>query len=451
MTISNKKDVFEVIEDLTMINKNIISGVFKKYDYQYGKEERFFVNILKIIKIVFYGIFNEFKKESEKIKTELLFDASIKRLAFFQVYSPIIKLFPNTKWSLLVRSKEIFKNNENNKCIVLEQDRLISRYMTLNKLKFIYSIVSLRVRFGSTIPLNQLLLFFQEYLYYENLINSVEFKILISFRDSAISPTMFGILKKHNITLITIQHGFYPPNADTRKNMKFSYYDYLYTFSDMQSQVFLNTYQSKINNIISYGSALLNNKLNNFRPKGTYDICLIEQIGTEKYFKLEEFLFLLKVVLDFSQSNGLSVIYCDRYLRSEKLSNNNIINSRLDRVDDLLNRYDFIVRTNDSYQAIFDSHLTVTKSSTMGLEAIGMEKFVLICDFHGSTGMYPKDNRLFFVHDMTRENIICGLKDIIDGDVVFLNSELKKIKPYYMNANPLEYFKSIKYIISKNI
>jgi len=450
LTIFNRKDVFEAFEDITMINQNVIKGVFEKYDYQYGVEERFLINILKIFKIIFYGIFSIFTKKSKKIKTELLFDASIKRLAFSQVYSPIIKLFPNTRWRLLVRSKEIFMNNENNKHILLEQDRLINRYMTLEKIKFLFSIIFVKLRFGNAIPLNQMLLFFQEYLYYEYLINSVEFKIFISFRDSACSPTMFGVFKKHNITWITIQHGFYP-NADPRKNMKFSYYDYLYTFSDMQSQVFLNTYQSKINHVISYGSALLNNKLNNFKSEGMYDICVIEQIGTEEYFRLEDFLFLLEVVLDFSESNQLSVTYCDRYLRSENLSNNAEINLRLAQVDNLLKRYDFVVRTNDSYQAIFDSHLTVTKNSTMGLEAIGMGKFVLICDFNGGTGLYPKDNRLFFVHDMTKKNITCGLKNIIDGDVCFLNSELKKIKPYYMNSNPFEYLKSIKYIISENI
>jgi hypothetical protein len=447
------KNVFVKIEELTKIDRDNVRDVFKKYTYQYGSNERYLVSMVKVLMIFIYSFINIFKKTPKTRNAEIIFDASIKRLSFSEVYTPIIDLFPNSKWQLLARSKDILRYNVIKKCMLLEQKNVIARYITLDTVKTIISIILLRIGAGKSIPLNHYFLFIQEYLYFEYLMKLVDFKVFVSFRDSSFTPAMYGVLKKHDVTTITLQHGFFP-KTDPRKNMKYNHYQYLFTFSEVQSDVFLNVYQSRIEHIKNFGSPLLNNKIVKLKHKNVFDLCFIEQIGAENYLRLDDMIFLLGTVLEYAKDNGLSIVYCNRFLRSRKSSNKKCINERLDKIDMLLERYPFVVRSDDSYQSIFDSKLTVTKNSTMGLEAIGMGKCILICDFYASigfTGLYPKKNKLFFVYDMSKDAIINGLEEVFTADSEYLNSELERIKPYYMNTNPNEYFNNIENIISNRL
>ena len=405
--------------------------------------------MIKFLVVCSFSIKNIFRLKSTIINSEIVFDGSIKRLCFQEVYKPIIKILPNSRWTLLARSKEITCDNTNS-YVLIEQKNSIFRYANIKNIKFILYVLSLRFRYGNIFPLNHYFLFIQEYLYFERLIKIIKFKLFISFRDSAFTPVMYGVLKKHGIKSIVLQHGFYP-RSDPRKNMKYNYYEYLFVFSKAQEDIFYNYHESKIDHCECFGSPLLNHKISSLKHRDFYDLCIIEQIGTEEYFKIDEFLFLVKVVLDFAKFNNLSVAYCNRYMRLSRSINTKNINERLYKVDSLLDDYNFVVRKEDSYQTIFDSYLTVTKNSTMGLEAIGMNRNILICDFYRQTGLYPQQNQLFFVHDMNEIAITNGLTDIMNADKGYLNKELEKIKPLYMVNNTEGYFEKIKEIVSSNI
>jgi hypothetical protein len=440
---------FIKIEKLTKIDRSIIKDAFKKYSYQYGNDERYWVSLIKFLIILLFGFISLFKAKPNRKNVDMVFDASIKRLSFSEVYMPIIEMFPMSQWILLVRDRNILPFNKITNSIVFQQKTIFAKYITSDVVTCVISILLLRIRFGMKVPINHYFLFIQEYLYFEYLTSIIKTKVFVSFRDSTFTPTMYGIFKKNGITGITLQHGFYM-RTDVRKNMKYNYYQYFFTFSDMQSKIFLNTYQAKIDCIKSFGSPILNNKILKLENKNSFDICFIEEVGEENLIRLDEMILLLGTVLEYAKYNELSMVYCNRYCRTKKNLNKKWLNEKLDKIDLLLDCYPFIVRSDDSYQSIFNSKLTVTKHSTMGLEAIGMKKNVLICDFHASTGLYPKKNKLFFVYDMSEDAIINGLEEIFTADSEYLNAELERIKSYYMNTNPSVYFNSIKNIISND-
>ncbi|RAZ44848.1 hypothetical protein [Campylobacter hyointestinalis] len=266
----------------------------------------------------------------------------------------------------------------------------------------------------------------------------LDIDFLISAHDNGYDAFRYFIYKKNGIkNIILIQNGLRGNNNPSEGSL-YLYADFYLSYGKKQSQMLLGLHTNKTIHCGSFPLYQYFLKYENVQVD--YDVILIEQITNidfEKSFYMGTFLRIIDHLKRFADEyKNLKVAYRTRNARvigtqqrylpvDKKLIGCNVIFESL--------------QSENSYEAVMKSKIVVTYCSSLGLEAVGLGKKVLFCNYDNLSSI-PNQNSVAVTLSGVYEEFKDKLLYLLNSDYKNLIHCYSDLKSNYMNIarNPVD-------------
>ena len=219
---------------------------------------------------------------------------------------------------------------------------------------------------------------------YETDIGPLKAKVLISFDDNAYRSLRYYIYKKKINSIMVIQNGCRMGFESNRLGDMYLYSDYYFGFGEKSIQIqsgMISTNKLGVGSLRLFNVTSKNNHLTNSSYE--YDVIFLEQLSESEvpaysfitYRKCVE--LICKFAIDNPQYN---VVYRTRISRKNLRLMGDKINSDALLIESMLKEAGICISddmTKDSYLEVLRSKVVIFYTSTLGFEAIGINKRVL--------------------------------------------------------------------------
>lgn len=416
-----KKSFFEIEKDFEKcfsLPFNITEDTTMRYLIDLSGEKK--QNLLK--SFVVYCIFVIYifislicYKKKKKISANIIFN----------LYSEHLKdKFYNKIYEGVKDFNPIYINMDKNDFFERKISLQVLMFLLFRIWKFIYYSIKMRFNF-----IDLILRHLRKICIYHTDIKHIDSICLVSVRDNYFNAMRYYIYKNYGFkNIMLIQGARRASSKDAKSGDICCYCDYYFGYG---KKVMDNIYGLNAKYKIPIGSIpLYYNTLSKKEIK--YDIVVIEDpvFAPNTITKKLKFDLLIEHICKFkNEFNDVKIYYSKKpKVHSElpynenyyiKLLNHNVI------LKDLT--------IQNSYEALLSSNVVVFQSSTMGIEALGLNKIPIHCNYIGSEGHFSNDG-LFVIEDESykvfREKLLFVLNSE-NSDVIA--EEIKKLKVNYMN------------------
>lgn len=329
----------------------------------------------------------------------------------------------------ITNKKESISKKVSNEDILYVRNRYVFSKAAARKLFFIqvkYFFQILRLGKKSKINFVKLTLLIYRYiLLYETDTININAKVLVSAGDNYYNGLRYYIYKKNGIeNILLIQNGYRDGKNSVSSGDMYSYSDYYFGFGvkSIESQPQMNTTYK-----IPIGSIRLYNAIKDYSDiKEEYDVVFVDgyaNIKTDNYNvntyrkiveNLVKFKKEMKDIKVLFRTNPGRVTTNDYYIvqRDLQLRESGII------FDDFISK--------NTYEAVSRSKVVLFYRTTVGLEALALNKKVLMCNY---------DKKAHFYSD--KEDIGClvdaSYKSFKEKVLGLLNDNSNEVNLYYSN------------------
>ena len=219
---------------------------------------------------------------------------------------------------------------------------------------------------------------------YESDSNGINTKCLISAADNNYNSYRYYIYKKNGIKDIAlIQNGYRTGGLTSTHGDLYTYSDVYFGFGNKQIEIQSNMMCPEK---IPIGSISLYNSVNNVGvdDRDSYDVVFIESFAGEddEYFSMETYLKIVENFGQFSKKNPSIKLYYRK--RSKPVSE--LLKELFFNLYNNLEENGVIVDIGlekNSYEAMQKSKIIIYYRTTMGIEGLALNKFILNCNYDG--------------------------------------------------------------------
>lgn len=377
-----------------------------------------------------------FGKKSCNVEVDILYEEwNAVGTHFEKFYRPIYNSLIHKKqmiFATINEKDEIFKDD----ILVLKRnikfnlEKEISRKIFQKSFTNFFILLNFSIKYQFDF-LNLYLRILRSMCKYETESKNIKADFLITAFDNGYNALRYWIYKKNGIkNIISIQNGF-------RLDM-YLYSDFYFSYGKKQ---ITNMYGLKAREIIYSGSFplfYLFQKYKNINIK--YDIVLIEEYANfdfENGYRITTFKKILENFKEFAKRNNkFKIAYRVRKVREIGEDDYYL------PIDSLLKDSNIIFESSqskDSYEAVMKSRVVITYCSSLGFEAIGMNKKVLICNYDNFDFLPNIDSPAVSL-DGSYEEFEEKLLYLLNIDYNLMEEYYSKLKLEYMNLqfNPVD-------------
>lgn len=217
-------------------------------------------------------------------------------------------------------------------------------------------------------------LFLREYLFQKTRFNNISSKVYITAGDNYLSPLRYWIMKLSGIALVmAIQNGLRSGCVESGG----AYYneaDVYEVFGNKQSELLQRQY-CKASNWLPMGSITTLSKLENILVNDKGPILVIGHDFTYNIgpYNYDDYSIILRLVRKFAQKHKVKIVYKARTGLPTEVKQYK---------DNMENEWTVFDSTSDSYEVVAKASVCINYLSSLGTEAIGMGKRVLVFNFY---------------------------------------------------------------------
>ena len=409
--------------------------------------------ILYPIVVSYFLCLSIFARRPKNVKVNILYEEWEQVGAHFeQFYKPIYDALLSKKQAIFVTAKDassIYKNSI----------RLIQRYTKLNfekeisrkivKKYFMFPFLII-LKFSIQSKFDYISLYIRilrSMSKFESESRNIEADFLVTAFDNGYNALKYYIYKKNGIkNIISIQNGGRGDNTPAGCDM-YLYSDYYFSYAEDQVR---RMHGLNAKEVIYGGSLPLYTFYKMYQGvKEEYDIILIEQMApldVDGNYKLAVFMKIIENLKKFSiKYNDLRIAY--RVRRKRELLQDDFFLP----LDEVLKDSNIIFesfQSKDSYEAVMKSNVVVNYCSSLGFEAIGMNKKVLTCNYDKLDFLPTEDSPAVVLEDdylLFEKKLLYLLRsDYNDLEKIYKNLKLK-----YMNLSEDSIFKLLSIVNSE--
>lgn len=429
---------------VTTINSGQNEHLFKKNSFL----RNFILYYIVMGYFLFLCVFG--KRETKTQKFDVLFD-NWSGNNFTEYYS---RLYDNlakiVKVGVFDTNSKVDENYFPKDCSVLSRTsnhtHWYSRKISLKILKAQYNKFFFYQRLSNYTNINivRISLMMNRYIaIYSTDMLSLNSKILISAGDNYYNAMRYYIYKTHaieNILLIQNAHrlGF---TSNVTGDM-YTYCDSYYGFgprniNDQKGMVCKN--KKPIGSLRLYNNAIYKYPNDNIE----YDIVFIEQLALVKQydFDVDLYLLIIDMIYKFAlKHKKYRILYTTRPNRIKRFSKMPGMLEHIHNIDNKLIEADIIIDDLNSYKSIKKSNIVVHYCSTMGMEALGLDKRVLCCNLDKQAHLISDKDEISCLVDKSYELFEFKLLNLLENTSNEIDNYYKDKKRDFMNLrdDPVE-------------
>jgi len=419
------------------VNKNGKKSFMLNYTYTIKDMFLYYI-------VMFYFFLLSFfiKKQNKQKKYDVVFECEL----YYDFESNYKKLYEKIKHLKVAIFSKIGHLDKYNLFVFNKKNQIIYDYeisniilkTQINKF-FIYKKLSVK----SNINFINLSLRMMRYIaLYESDSKDVFTKCFISAADIYYNSLRYYIYKKNGMeNIMLIQSGMKQGKNSTWSVDLYVHCDYYFGYS----KYFIDSLCGNIANKLPIGSVRLYQETCDLIPSEVFDIMFVEQMAfveMEHGHKMSSYLKIVNMLIEFAlKHKQYKIVYRIRPLKlsvyfddKEKMNIINDLYNRLKNANIIIDDY-----SENSYHVLSKSKVIVYYTSTLGFEALGLDKKTLCCNidknenlpFNDEIGVLVEDNYTVFEKKL----------------LYLLNSKNENIKKYYkeqklifqnLDGNPID-------------
>jgi hypothetical protein len=260
-------------------------------------------------------------------------------------------------------------------------------------------------------------------------VNGISSNMFLSGLHNGYSPFRYYIYKKKFKYIFLIENGAIGSKTNLCHGWCYTYSDYYIAFSKNISREYLEV---KSTNIKYWGSLVLDQKLKIKNENKVYDILFIEELFT--VLNPDDVTTSLKFLVDFSKKHkNFSIGY---RVRSDKRNSEcvNVYTELVNLYNSMINNTHIILddnsKSSDAYEAVLKSNIIIFNCSSLGQEALAMNKKVLSINFDRKSA-----------HPLSENDDMCIL---IDRDYSKFEQKLLYLLDKSNEKNITQFYKELK-------
>jgi len=256
-------------------------------------------------------------------------------------------------------------------------------------------------------------------------------KFLISAGDNYYNALRYYIYKENGIeSIILIQNGYRAGSISNNGGDMYTYCDYYLGFGYKNIEI---QEGMECNNKLAIGSLRLYDRVHklNIKKEIKWDIVFIEQLALIKTasFNVDTYIQTVNLLCQFAKKYPqFKINYRVRPKRMEHYAINKPMKSHIEDIDAKLKSVNIIIDekiSENSYEAILLSKVVVFFTSTMGIEALGLNKKVLNCNLDKQEFCLSINNEVGVLVENSYE--------LFEEKLLYLlNNDNDKMKEYFL-------------------
>jgi len=385
---------------------------------------------------------NNFEEFYKRVYNKIF---NIYRIAVFDITKEMDKkFFPEN--CLIVSRNSNHKHRYSNIISLLILKKQIARYFEYQRLSQ-----------NSGIDIINISLRLQRYIaVYNTDTYDLNSKFLISASDNHYNAMRYFIYKKNGINnILLIQNGIRTGEISNSSGDMYTYCDYYLGFGETNIKSQKGMYCP---NKLPIGSLRLYDNIRHEDKSMAieFDVIFIEQLSLLRTvdFNVDRYMKIIDMLCKFAISNkNYKLSYKTRPNRLIRYSANQNMLKHINDIDNKLKEANILIDekiSKNSYEAILKSNVIVYYNSTMGFEAIGLNKKVLCCNLDKQNFQISTEDEIGSLvddsYDLFEKKLIHLLNN--DNEEIRKYYEMKKLKFMNLKDDPVE--KMIE-ILKKNI
>lgn len=391
----NMEELFKVSYDIDKdITKDNIKRLFTTYHFKEIQLFYFIKSFTIYYLVIFYFLLlSIFSKNEKKIKSDViyeLYDSNSFNTYFLKINS-ILNTFVSSK--IMLTEKVLLENINLDiicRCHKYIYNKTISKLIFTREVLKFWTYYKLSKEYNIDV-IDIILRQLKQIALFETQSQNIESKVLLSNGDNHFTPYRYFIYKKNGIkNIFLIQNGLRGQISELVPGNFYVYCDYYFAYGqksfDVQEGMFCQ-------NKIPIGSIQVSNKLESLNIKLNdcqieYDIVFIEQIPIYDHagFVLAEYLLMISHLCEFKRKYPqYTILYRTNIHKREMPEVKKEHGNFLDSFDKSMTSAGILVDkyiNKDAYEAMFKSKLVVCYNSSMGTEALAMNKRVLYINYN---------------------------------------------------------------------
>jgi hypothetical protein len=277
---------------------------------------------------------------------------------------------------------------------------------------------------------------------HETDVANINAKVLITLDDNGYGALRYHIYKKNIGTIVAIQNGVRFGHQSNRMGDQYLYSDHYFGFG--LKNIILQKGMESMNKV-AVGSLRLYNSLSQMKITQNleieYDVLFLEQLSEVDLpaYKIETYMKCIDMLCKFATENTeYRIAYRARLDRKDMKYFNATLNHNAIKIESKLisaGVYLSLDMNKNSYMEVMKSHVVIFYTTTLGFEAIGMNRRVLNMNLDKLSFCFSTNNDLSTLVDDNYELFKSKLLLLLNSRSNELEEHYKKRKIDYMNTN----------------